>query len=299
MSIEWIGPPADLVDLVHTFYVAEVGPGKLDEPTPAYSAQLVIVVDGHAELEFSHGGITQTGPLFLNAPQLRAGRIRIFGPYRAIGASLTPLGWAVLTGKAADTVHDCDATPEVVAAPGLIRDITDWVSRTKSNDADMEGGVAYLGAILRSATHPIKDRHREFVQAAGQWLGSGLNPSLEDLYADIPLSQRQIQRLCRQFFGASPTQVLMRHRAIRAAMLLSNPDLPQAFRDELTSAYFDQAHMIRDIRRFTGRTPADLAVNSFSQESLDPAGHGATAAVLLDDGEPRTDANDSQQTGMR
>lgn len=299
VKLDWIAPPADLVDLVHTFYVATVGPGAIDEPTPAYSAQLVMVVDGIAELEFSHGGIAQIGPLFLNAPQLRSGRIRLAGPFRAIGASLTPLGWAALTAHDADTVHDRAVALDPFVAPGLQRDIADWTNRAKSDQADLKSGIAYLDAILRSAQHPIKDRHREFVQAVAGWLGSQLNPSLEDLYRNVPLSTRHIQRLCRQFFGASPTQVLMRHRAIRTAMLFSNPDLSQSLRDELTAAYFDQAHMIRDIRRFTGRTPADFADRSFAQESLDPAGHGETAAVLLDGGQPLSGANDSQQAGLR
>ncbi len=294
VSIEWIAPPADLADMVHTFYVVDVGPGEIDEPTPAYSAQLLMIAQGSVELEYADGGKTRTGPLFLNAPQLRAGRARVVGPIKAVAASLTPLGWVSLTAHAADTVHDCAVPPDTFAAPAILHDIEAWAEIGDASRAELEKGVTYLAALLRSAPHLIRQRHREFVQAVIRWLGSELNPSLETLYHSMPLSRRQIQRLCRQFFGASPTQVLMRHRAIRTAMLLSNPDLSQSLREEVTAAYFDQAHMIRDVRRFTGRTPADFASNSLAQSGFDPVGHGETAAVLLGRRSSHLTANDSQ-----
>ncbi|MDJ0641559.1 MAG: helix-turn-helix domain-containing protein [Erythrobacter sp.] len=280
VDIEWIPPPPDLRDLAHTFYSVDIGSGLIEEPSPAYSAQLLFIVEGYAELTYAHGGSARTSTLFLNAPQLESGRIRVTGPFRAVAASLTPLGWAALTAQPADTIHDRVLSPEAFAAPTLIRDIHAWAEQPGSGSIKLTKGVELLVAVLRGASHPIKPRHREFVETATRWLGSELNPKLEALYDSLALSPRQIQRLSRQFFGASPTQVLMRHRAIRTAMLLSNPSLPQSLFDELGTAYFDQAHMIRDIRRFTGRTPADLAVPSLAQESLDPAGHGETAAVL-------------------
>ena len=283
IKIDWVVPPADLAELVHTFYLAEVGSGEIDEPAPAYSAQLALIAEGAAEMQYSDGRGANLDGLLLKAPQLRAGRIRVSGPFKAFGASLTPLGWATLTGLAADTVHDCEVEPDRFAAPDLLRDIEAWSSGSNRSAAQTEDWLGFLETTLRGATHPINPRHRDFVHAVTAWLGSELTPALDDLYTSLPMSRRQVQRLCRQFFGASPTQVLMRHRAIRTAMLLSNPELPQSLRDEVTAAYFDQAHMIRDIRRFTGRTPADLALPSLAQEGLDPAGHGKTAEVLLDD----------------
>ncbi|MEL6530804.1 MAG: helix-turn-helix domain-containing protein [Pseudomonadota bacterium] len=275
VAFEWIAPPTDLAEIVHTFYVAEIGLGEIDEPMPAYSAQLALVSEGSLEMEFSRGRIARQGGLLLKAPQLSAGRIRVAGPCRAVGASLTPLGWFALTGLSADKVHDCHVAPDTFMMPQQLREI-------ERSHSGPESVIKFLESVLRSAPHSIKPRYRDFVWTVTEWLGSALNPAIEDLYASFPLSPRQVQRLCRRFFGASPTQVLMRHRAVRAAMLLSNPGLPQSLRDEVITAYFDQAHMIRDIRRFTGRTPADLALPSLTQEGLDPAGHGKTAEVLFD-----------------
>lgn len=279
-KIEWVAVPSDLSDLVHTFYTMEVGPDGVDEPVPAYSAQLSIIIEGRGELHHASGEISQTGLIHLQAPKLVAGRIVSSGKGRAVCASLTPLGWAALTAEPVNKVHDCVFPTESFVSAALIKQITDWVEAPEAGEKSLEPGFAFLATILRNAPHPVKARHREFVTAMNRWLASEFNPSIESLYSQVPLCERQCQRLSKQLFGAPPSQVLMRHRAIRAAMLLSNPDLPQSLRDELDLAYFDQAHMIRAIRRFTGRTPAGLSDQSLSRKSLDPAGHGATAAPL-------------------
>jgi hypothetical protein len=53
--------------------------------------------------------------------------------------------------------------------------------------------------------------------------------------------------------------------------------------DELMATYFDQAHLIRDIRRYTGRTPTQLRRRTLGSGLLDPAGHGDAGAVLHSD----------------
>jgi AraC-like DNA-binding protein len=280
MQFEWISPPSDLNHLVHSFYRTEIGAEGLDEPTPAYSAQLTLAINGGVELEYAHGGSVRAHGLFLNAPQLQAGRIRIRDPYRAVGASLTPLGWAALTGSPVDETHDCLVSPALVASPDLLSPITSWLGQASGDAGAFDQALAFLQAILRAAAHPIKPRDRQFVTEFTAWLASDLNPSLKDLHERISLSERQIQRLSRRFFGAAPTQVLLRHRAIRIAMLLSNSDLPRELYDELGAAYFDQAHMIRHVRRFTGRTPSDFSGRFFTRKSLNPKGHGATAQTL-------------------
>ena len=51
-------------------------------------------------------------------------------------------------------------------------------------------------------------------------------------------------------------------RALRAAALLSAPQLAPDDEAELAEAFFDQPHMIREIAHFVGRTPARLGDQS-------------------------------------
>ena len=64
-------------------------------------------------------------------------------------------------------------------------------------------------------------------------------------------------------------------------MLLSNENLSEDMRDEVLGAYYDQAHLIRDVRRYTGRTPKGFSEKSISQDTLNPVAHGRNANALL------------------
>jgi methylphosphotriester-DNA--protein-cysteine methyltransferase len=67
-----------------------------------------------------------------------------------------------------------------------------------------------------------------------------------------------VQRLTERYFGLSPQALARKYRALRAAALLSFPQLTPESEAELGEAFFDQSHMIREINRFVGRTPARL-----------------------------------------
>ncbi|MFN9499544.1 MAG: hypothetical protein ACK554_08465 [Erythrobacteraceae bacterium] len=86
--------------------------------------------------------------------------------------------------------------------------------------------------------------------------------------------------LAALFRGAPPAQVLKRVRAILAAMLLAIPALSDMLRDDMMTGYFDQAHLIRDIRGYTGRTPTKLRARTPSTGLLNPSGYGYSASIL-------------------
>ena len=47
-------------------------------------------------------------------------------------------------------------------------------------------------------------------------------------------------------------------RAVRAAELLTNPELTDEGAAEIAEAFHDQPHMIREIRKYSGYTPSQL-----------------------------------------
>ncbi|HKR75893.1 MAG TPA: helix-turn-helix domain-containing protein [Rhodanobacter sp.] len=81
----------------------------------------------------------------------------------------------------------------------------------------------------------------------------------EQLAARAGLGLRALQRLFREYVGASPKWVIARYRLHEAvAQLQAGRELAWA---ELALAlgYYDQAHFIRDFRRLVGCAPADYA----------------------------------------
>ncbi|QFT76412.1 helix-turn-helix transcriptional regulator [Erythrobacter sp. THAF29] len=277
-EFELIAVPGDLTDLVNTFFSIRTEPGTIEETMPAYSAQVIVYSEGSGKL------ITEDGTTYLSetvscmAPLMQAVPFTIEGPARLVGASLTPIGWQCLSGMPADEVNNCTVPASKVFGEKTIAELEELASNIGDNDAQRI--AAAIGNALHDCRPNLKKRHAGFVSAVTGWLSSELNPDLEELYRRVAVSERTAQRLCRRYFGVSPSRLVKRYRAIRAAMLLANPELPQAMRDEILSAYFDQAHLIRDIRRYTGRTPRALKDESFVQDTLDPDAHGTAARIL-------------------
>lgn len=275
-----IAPEPSLARWVNTFYMIETEAGRVEETIPAYSAQLLLVVHGRLTITYSDGSVGQSAGLTINAPQLRAAPCLLEGPALLIGASLTSLGWQALANLAVDEVHDRMLPAEALLTDQQIAHLDAAAVRCREGQAEPDDLYAALGVVIAAAPFAQRPDHVAAVEAIIAWLASGFDPPLKDLHAAVSCSPRQLQRIARRYFGVPPAQVLKRSRAIRAAMLLANPALPEAMRSEMLGTYFDQAHLIRDIRRFTGRTPTQLRAQSLTSGMLDPAGHGDAAAAL-------------------
>lgn len=275
-----IPPRADAAGLVHTFYVIETDEPRIEEAVPAYSAQLIIMVRGRVSFTFAEGNTGQSATVFINAPQLRSANCVLEGPVLQVGASLTHIAWQRLSNLPADEVHDRVLPAEAVLTADQIAALKAAAGACHEGLMSPEALCALLTEVIAAAPHTPRADHLAVVEAILRWLASGFDPALADLYASVGVSQRQVQRICRRFFGVAPAQVLKRFRALRAAMLLAQPTLSQELYDQIMATYFDQAHLIRDIRRYTGRTPTQFRQESLASELLDPAGHGDAGSPL-------------------
>ncbi len=275
-----IPPTAALARSVHTFYVIETEAPRIAESIPSYSAQLIVMVRGRVTFTFADGTIARSSRVFINAPQLRSADCVIEGPVLQIGASLTHMAWQRLSNLPADTVHDRLLAADGILAPDQIAALEAAADACGEGLIRPEEVCALLADTIAAGPFALRPDHADVVEAIQRWLASGFDPALADLYADVNVSRRQVQRISRRFFGVPPAQVLKRFRALRAAMVLAQPDLSEAHHDALMATYFDQAHLIRDIRRYVGRTPTQIRQPSLMSALLDPAGHGDAGAPL-------------------
>lgn len=275
-----IAPPAEAAALVHTFYTIETGADLVEEAIPAYSAQLLVMVRGRVRFTFAGGTTGESAAVFINTPQMHSARAVLEGPVLQIGASLTHTAWQKLANLPADEVHDRLLPADAVLAPEQIAALEAAAAACRAGRITPEDVCAVLTEVIAAAPHTLKPDHVAVVEAIGGWLASSFDPALADLYAGLAISPRQVQRICRRFFGVAPAQVAKRFRALRAAMLLAQPGLSKDVHDQLMATYFDQAHLIRDIRRYTGRTPSQFTQGSLADKLLDPAGHGDAGAPL-------------------
>ena len=279
-EFELVAAPADLAQLVNTYFVITTQKDRIAEILPAYSAQLMIYAKGDGTLKPEDGPVYYSDTITFTAPLLNAVPCTINGPALILGASLTPLGWYCLAGLPADEINNRTVPASLIISPAERKNLENLAHAVGNGTAARETVFAAIGDALRARSDTLDPEHVRFVSTVIDWLSGSLNPTLDSLYDRVSVSRRTAQRLCRRYFGVSPSRLIKRFRAIRAAMLLTNPQLPETMRNEIISAYFDQAHLIRDIRRYTGRTPGTLRDDSFVQDTFDPGAHGTPAQIL-------------------
>lgn len=79
--------------------------------------------------------------------------------------------------------------------------------------------------------------------------------SVEDLASRNRMSLRSLQRLFREYVGATPKWVIRRYRLHELVERLKAGDVVDGAQAALDLGYFDQAHLINDFRSIAGYTP--------------------------------------------
>ena len=257
-SIVYVAPPVDLQALVSTLYLFRCDERVIHDIQPASGSIVFYYLAGDGYMHFADGRCEPSHPFSLLTPTNVAAALVVDGPFHCVGAALTPLGWAGLTGRSAAEWSDrfVDARTLFDADFEDVADAIDAHRRVAPDDAD--GLCARFADLLRGARHPVPPLHEQLVHAVYQWLGSSLNPPVEALFDTAPFARRQTQRLVAQYFGLPPKQLARKYRATRAAAMLADHKLSQDEFDGILQHFADQSHLIREVRLFAGRTPARL-----------------------------------------
>ena len=108
--------------------------------------------------------------------------------------------------------------------------------------------------IARSGGEAVR-----FAAQVDAWLADNPSPALEVLEAATGLSRRQVERRCNALYGAPPKLLARKYRALRAAVALVQDG--ESVDDLLARGFYDQSHLIREIKHFTGCTPRQLRAN--------------------------------------
>lgn len=276
-SFEFVAAPGDLAPYLNSLYVWRLPEGQLDDVLPAYSGQMVAFVEGTARMQFDDGCVAQSSDAFFLAPLCQARNFSVSGPAQLFGVSLNFRGWAALSGLSVQDHHDCFLDPDIVLDAYLVEEFQALATRWRKGAIKDSALLDALSDIVRRGISRLPEQHLTVIDRTLEWLSSSFRPELDDLYDMLPYSKRQAQRLVAQFFGQSPVRLVRRYRAVRAATLLSMPQLPEDIEAEIREAFYDQAHLIKEIRFFTGRTPKRLQPGGEPgiNQMLGPDGYGA------------------------
>ena len=259
IAVDYIAPPPAIAPYVTTLYHFRCDERVIRDIQPAAIGQLCLFPHGTGEMHFAQGHRDPNHPVGLLTPLSRAAPIVVDGPFHAFGAALTPIGWAALTG-----LHAGDHRDRLLPAATVLGPEIDTLGHRLlgAYRSDMMSGpecASAIGDFIAGHVKPINPRHLELIAATGRWLGAAFNPEVSELTGIAGYSARQVQRLVERYFGLTPRALARKYRALRAAALLSAPQVTFEDEAEIGAAFFDQPHMIREITHFVGRTPARLS----------------------------------------
>lgn len=246
-------PSAPLLPYIENYWFVDHDPGE------DVSLRVDVFVDARADLIFNFeapyvrevvgGPSRELHRSNLDAQRLVPIRIRQHGSVRIVGVRFRIGGLAPFT--------------EVPLSP--------WTGRTVPPEAILGAGVSRLEPALNDANEPsrrtallddffmrrlrIDDAQRIFERALAKLLAADSPLPSEALADAASATPRQVQRLFAHRLGLPPrttARILRFQRAIRQLMV--DPEVPLA-EIAADAGFYDQAHLVREFRQFTGGVP--------------------------------------------
>lgn len=259
---------------IRTCYHFRTNADYLSDALPAVAGQFLIFMCGKGDLHFGSGTIAQSDRAFFIAPTQNSAQYHLNGPLHAVGIGLTELGWAELVGR---DLPDCfEAT--IKAADIFGPEVEDWaeqLSQEYLTEHISPAAIAHqMASFIAQKLKPVDSQTRKLILTTRQWALSEQSNDVHWLYDQFDLSTRQIQRLVKRHFGLAPVQYVKNIRASIAAAILAYQQNTAAA-DETLAQYYDQSHLIRDVRKVTGRSPTQIGNprESVLTDILEPDGY--------------------------
>ena len=251
-ELQYFPPDPDLAEMVSSFYFVRIDMPLFDESERADRPQFRFMNIPKGEYIFPDGHRFPAGRATIIGPTSGSVRAVGDGPLRMYGFGLMPAGWATLMGSHADKLTD-----RAMDAADLFGDWIEEVVDAIGNAVDKSERLVIANNFVREILKKNEPAPVWFTRTVDQWLTESANPQVPDLVEATGMSIRSVERMTKHYYGLSPRMLARKYRAVRAASALARGEkLDDA---ALGDAFYDQSHLIREIKRFAGATPGQLA----------------------------------------
>ena len=239
------GPLTGIV--TRTWFLATSPAARFEKILPTPAAHVIVNLSAPYRVHGRDGTVSTVPQAFVSGLQTEYLVIEPPDPIRHVGFELTPTGLAALSPDAPRR-----AAGKVSDASGLVGGL-EVVAAAAMTDAD--AALAALGASLDARErHPVDT---SIVEAVAM-LEADTERPIADLAGALGLSARALADRFASVVGSTPkrfAQLLRFHRLLDAVHAAGGRP---AWADLAVSAgYYDQPHVIREFRRFSGWTPAE------------------------------------------
>jgi AraC-like DNA-binding protein len=232
-------PPADLAEWIEHFWSVSWDLRGCDP----FLQQTLPHPNIHAVFEPSRSGIA--GVTTKRFSRTLEGESRVFG------IKFRPGGFRPFLGKPVATLNDRVVPIETVFGS----DGAKWESgilSLKEEEEQIETASAFLRARLPEADENVALATRLVVLI----LEDREIRSVSDLTRCTQMGTRSLQRLFRDYVGASPKWVIRRYRLHELVERLKAGEALNGAQMALDLGYSDQAHLINDFRSIVGYSPS-------------------------------------------
>ena len=252
IALDYRVPGPDIADYVTLFYFFSTDLPVLEDMERADHAQLRFRLDdGAARYRFADGTEHHATPVHVIGPSSAAYKVRAEGPVRLFGWGLSAGGWAAMMGGDASNALNRMLDAAAVLGPRMME-----ARGRLQRAADFDEMTAIATAVIHELVSDSCDDMMRFARQVDSWLEDSRSPEIDDLIAATGLSRRQVERKCNAIYGAPPKLLARKFRALRAAVAMRGHDL--SFDDAVGHGFYDQSHLIREVKQFTGLTPKQI-----------------------------------------
>lgn len=249
--LRYAPPPPHLGERIGYTYYMRQDVGVYDELERADRPQLRIMLSGEGHYLFPGGRKDRSWPITLLGPTSRRVSAVGVGPIEVIGAGLLPPAWVKIAGAQAESLID-----RAIDARDLFGDSAQQLHDAVRAEQNTDARFALIAAFIDRVTDTDDIASFWFTRIVNDWLLSSIDPQVEALAKRCKLGVRQIERLTKRYYGLPPMTLARKHRALRAAAALARGD--DLATVGLGDCFYDQSHLIRELKRFAGLTPQQI-----------------------------------------
>jgi hypothetical protein len=229
---------------------------------PAGPGVLALFLQGAGTLRLTGGVADASHCASLVTPLRTAARIELAGPWQVFGTLLSPLGWAALTGgrSAADLGNRLRDAGELLGSGcGAWR--SNWPRAMPCSPLPWPNWWRGRRRCWRRVARPARAACAPGGRGGGV-AGPGAIAIPGRSLSRCLLLTAPVAAAGRSLFRPAAQATRPAAARLRAAALLADPRTAPQQVASMADHFYDQSHLIREVRLVTGRTPARLAERS-------------------------------------
>ncbi len=241
----------ELAAYVSSFYRFEYAGNNLRDLERADRPQFRFMLVGGGEHEFVGARKVTTFPVTILGPTTASIVTSAKCPLLVVAWGMQPAGWASLMGSDAEKWVD-----NALDAKMIFGEAIEAVRAELASMPEWPDQLALLQDTARRIFSQMDQAPFEFTAIVDDWLINDTQHEIGTLLHKTRLSLRQLERMTKRCYGLPPRKLARKYRALQAAQLMAHGDSLDDHNIGLT--FYDQSHLVREIKQFTGLTPKEL-----------------------------------------